>query len=846
MDIVYTYGGGPFIEWAFNIVASVVNQEEYKSVITMGALIGLLWILLKNTIRINWGDSAKTMMIAVSAYYLMFIPKINVAIHDVLDYGQIRQVDNVPWVLGRLASATSSFGYHQGKLVEQFAALPEDQQYQKYGLLFGSDLIRISNQAVIQDPMLRQNTEEFMRECLVNAIMMGQYSQSEITNSSNLFTLLESTMKNTLDVMDWKIPRATNGYDYVKMNCGEAFENIKDGIIQDQPKIEQWISNKLKSINFVTSSLSSNDNIDLTPTIKSQLASQSSYFMGLADSSRNLLFHNVIRNATQDGIASTDPSNYSKASSSLQSSNMMQIAGEMAKTTVVLWRIFFEILLYVGYLLIIPLMLILGAEQRFLNYCKKLLELQLWIPLYAILNGLLTKAQQLKLKNFEYEGSTIANTSAMNDALSQLSLLAGFGVVMIPFLAKMLMNGFDSLTHLAGTMLSPLMQTAHSTASEMTSGNFNFGNTSMGNSSYNNVNSNKTDIADIHRDEDGMSTFTNQEGTKFYDGSLNENKFADFNLSYGKNISSSLNNQHESYLTQGESMKNSSIESKNAAWSELSESAQHYSNSVNSGESWTKDVSQEQQDIYRTTNSINASVSANTSAGFKLFGNGVDLQGSVGMEAQAQAEDSLYKINRLSKSGSLTSSNEQLNSLNESATSHYNESVEQQKTSEEYFENASRISTLKQNISSSDVAHSQSLNNEFVDHLRSKGIWERDIQSLSANSHSNESQELIKEFINHKTDKLLDPLNIDMMEGKMVQQFSNNNDRFNQNNAVENKLTDNEKLIANRSVDINKNITSDVTSDVENGFKEVNNNLNIDKKMPEISKGGSEWRNIKN
>jgi len=85
-----------------------------------------------------------------------------------------------------------------------------------------------------------------------------------------------------------------------------------------------------------------------------------------------------------------------------------------------------------------------------------------------------------------------------------------------------------------------------------------------------------------------------------------------------------------------------------------------------------------------------------------------------------------------------------------------------------------------------------------------------------------------------------------MMEGKMVQQFSNNNDRFNQNNAVENKLTDNEKLIANRSVDINKNITSDVTSDVENGFKEVNNNLNIDKKMPEISKGGSEWRNIKN
>lgn len=428
----------------------------------------------------------------------------------------------------------------------------------------------------------------------------------------------------------------------------------------------------------------------------------------------------------------------------------------------------------------------------------------------------------------------------MNDALSQLSLLAGFGVVMIPFLAKMLMNGFDSLTHLAGTMLSPLMQTAHSTAAEMTSGNFNFGNTSMGNSSYNNVNSNKTDIADIHRDEDGMSTFTNQEGTKFYDGSLNENKFADFNLSYGKNISSSLNNQHESYLTQGESMKNSSIESKNAAWSELSESSQHYSNAVNNGESWTKDVSQEQQDMYRQTNAVNATYGAKVEAGFKMFGNGGSAYGQVEGSNSAAAEELLQQTNRLSKSGSFTSSDEQLNSLNESATSHYNESVEQQQTSEEYFENASRIATLRQNISSSDVAHNQSLNNEFVDHLRNKGIWERDIQSLSANSHSNESQDLIKEFINHKTDNLLDPLNIDMMKGNMAQQFSNSNNQFNQNNVIEDKFADNEKLIAERSGDINKNIKSDITSDVENGFKEIKNNPNIDKKMPEINKGGSE------
>ena len=61
----------------------------------------------------------------------MFIPKTNVAIHDSLDYGQIRQVDNVPWVLTRLASVSSTFGHELAKLVDQFASFPDDQQYSK-------------------------------------------------------------------------------------------------------------------------------------------------------------------------------------------------------------------------------------------------------------------------------------------------------------------------------------------------------------------------------------------------------------------------------------------------------------------------------------------------------------------------------------------------------------------------------------------------------------------------------------------------------------------------------------------------------------------------------------------
>jgi len=730
---------------------------------------------------------------------------------------------------------TSSIGYNMTKPFDQFFSLPESNQYQEYGYMFGAGVMNESNKARIMDPMLRENAKEFVNDCLISAMQMGQYSVSDIRNSSNLFTLLKSTMKNTLDVMDWKVPRSPNGYEYQKLNCGDAFQRIEVGLIADQPKIIRWISNNIKSSKFITGSLSTNQDIDIDPTVNTQISQQASFFMNISDSSRDLLFHTVLRNAIKDATA-TDVQNYSRAVSSLQSNNMMNIAGEMAKQTVVLWRIFFEILLYAGYILLIPLMFLIGAEQRLVNYCKKLLELQLWMPLYAILNGLMVYSQKLRFKNFANEGYSIANIEAINDGLSQLSLLSGFAVIMIPFLAKMLMNGFDSLTHMASMMMSPVMQTAHSTAAEVTSGNYNLGNTSIGNHSWSNVNANKSDIANISTGADGIRTFTNQDGTQTYDGTLLENKFTDFNLSYGKNISSSLTQQQESYLTRGEDLRNSSIESMNTSWSKLSESAQHYQNAVQNGESWTKDVSQEMQDAYATTNSLNASLSTSTSGGVKLFGNGVSIEGRAGMEIQAEARDTLLKIDRLSKSGSFTTSNEELNSLNESVSNHYNQSLEQQKSSSQYLDNATRIADLKQQITSSDIAHQQSLNNEFIDYLQDdRGLFDRQIKDIVANSRGQEEQEFISDFIEYKTDKLLDPLNIDSTSNNMKQDFANDTKSFDQNSKIEDRFNQNEKLIAKEGDKINKNIDSNIESEVEGGFKEISDNPNIDNiKRPEI------------
>lgn len=844
MDIIYTHGGGAIIESVFNVIASIIGQDYYRTIITMGGLIGLFWILLRNAVRINWGDSAKTMMIAISAYYFMFIPKMDVAIHDVTDYGQVRQVDNVPWVLGRLTSITTSLGYHMSKPFDQFFSLPESQQYQAYGFLFGSDLQSNLNKAAIRDPMLRENTKEFINECLISAIQMGQYSVSDIRHSPNLFSLLKSTMSNTLDVMDWQVPRSPYGYEYQKLNCGTAFQKIESGLIADQPNIIKWIANDMKAIRFITESLSNNQDLDIDSTINAQIAEQANFFMNISDSSRNILFHTVLRNSIIDATA-TDVENYSKSVSSIQSNNTMFIVGQGARQFVVLWKILFEALIYGGYILLIPLMFIIGAEQRLVSYCKKLLELQLWSPLYAILNGIAVKSHQLYLKNFQYEGASIANIESINNSIDMLSLLSGFAVIMIPFLAKMFMTSFDSLTHMAGMMMSPVMQASHSTAAEVTSGNFNLGNTSIGNHSWSNVNANKSDIANISTGADGIRTFTNQDGTKTYDGTLLENKFTDFNLSYGKNISSSLTQQQESYLTRGEDLRNSSIESMNTSWSKLSESAQHYQNAVQNGESWTKDVSQEMQDVYKTVSSINATYGAQAKGGVNFLGNGGGIYASLEGQNRADAEELLQQTDRLSKSGSFTTSNEELNSLNESVSNHYNQSLEQQKSSAEYLDNATRIADLKQQITSSDIAHQQSLNNEFIDYLRDdRGLFDRQIKNIVANSHGEEEQELISDFIEYKTDKLLDPLNIDFASNDMKQDFANDTKSFDQNSKIEDRFKQNEELIAKEGDKVNKNIDSNIESEVEGGFKEISDNPNIDNmKKPEINKKDLDWKN---
>jgi len=69
----------------------------------------------------------------------------------------------------------------------------------------------------------------------------------------------------------------------------------------------------------------------------------------------------------------------------------------------------------------------------------------------------------------------------------------------------------------------------------------------------------------------------------------------------------------------------------------------------------------------------------------------------------------------------------------------------------------------------------------------------------------------------------------------MKQDFANDTKSFDQNSKIEDRFNQNEKLIAKEGDKINKNIDSNIESEVEGGFKEISDNPNIDNiKRPEI------------
>lgn len=282
------------------------------------------------------------------------------------------------------------------------------------------------------------------------------------------------------------------------------------------------------------------------------------YYQGLTDSSSNIFLQSMMINAMKEGVshyqAFTDATagivNHQFTKSQIQQRWSWQIAGIKALWFLPLLHTWLTLLLFGVFPVIMVLATCPGGMRIINGYVQFFLSLQFWPVMFAILNAGMTLygAHQTT----ELGQSTLVNIDKMDELHQDISGVAGYMMMLIPFLANGLVSNLGAaFSHLATSMTGHVQGSTMSVAGEAANASFGLGQTSFYNTTANNFSANKHDsnwthLHGMHTEQlgSGVLKTVSSDGSTVFDVSPGMTKNA-LSIMDSKAMSASLNQAFE-------------------------------------------------------------------------------------------------------------------------------------------------------------------------------------------------------------------------------------------------------------------------------------------------------------
>lgn len=196
---LYSLGNVDFLAQILNSVAMICGTGNYTRLISVGFLIGLIFICFQSVFQGAQRINLQQTLVCFIVYLCMFGPSCTVLIEDVYK-GQVRNVDNVPLGVGVSGMAISNIGYGLTKMMEQ--AFSDVDRTTEHG--FGESLrilneLRVLNTDKDQMWMVidrdlgswgqgQSNSQQAMRnylsECLFVDVALGRIQSPSVLAST--------------------------------------------------------------------------------------------------------------------------------------------------------------------------------------------------------------------------------------------------------------------------------------------------------------------------------------------------------------------------------------------------------------------------------------------------------------------------------------------------------------------------------------------------------------------------------------------------------------------------------------------------------------------------------------
>lgn len=521
------------------------------------ALFGFLVTLAVAVFKLDLKDNFSYLFVVLFCWMGMMVPKTTVLITESGGYGYTgRQytVGNVPVGLAYMGYFVSSFGQSITRKAEQVNHLPDDLNYSRTGMLFGTRLMENIREARIPDAQLTQDWALFMYQCsFFDMNLYHFYNVQDLAQSADILATLTHTNQALFTNVSQIASRRGNMLQYngksKTMTCNEAAKELKDRTrFYSKNYLPGYIADRVFA-GLGTNSAGIN-------RVNALVTLGNSSFQYLLDNARFDTLKNieqaamveVIRQAgIINGQRNRNPAAVQQAFAQVQARNQyiaaQKTSSSMASWNLPLIRSAAEAIL-IGLFPFVMILAMLGGIMAFRLlsfYMMSMLWIQLWAPVASIINMIMTmNAKRL----FSVEAANGVITPGTGDTLlmaaADAQAAAGAAMWLIPVIAGALAMGGRSLMNGMMGMTSSAKSTGEAAGSQVGSGNY-----SAGNMNYNNSNANKHSLNPVYTDPQ-MMTAQSAAGTSWRNMATGDSRAQMRNSSFGVSSQSQIS-QSESY-----------------------------------------------------------------------------------------------------------------------------------------------------------------------------------------------------------------------------------------------------------------------------------------------------------
>ena len=486
---IYAYQNSASLFGVFNAAAAIHASGDYASAVSAVAFCGFIAALIAYAFAPEKLQGWKWLATVVLVFSLLIVPKVTVGIVDKTGSAPVQVVDNVPFGAAVLGSLTSTIGHTLTGLFETAfqvipgaGALPSELSYERNGLMFGNRLIRETGGVVFQDPNFRTDLINFIHNCTTYDLLDGTISPATFSTSDDVWSLMAPPNPARFTPL-------TNATGTTVDTCTNAYVNLSGRVPAQISRIQGQLAFRLNPTLPSTAAASVIAGQVQQAYIKNSIASASA-------TAADIIRQNAMLNAIADtgqivGQKVNDPAAMvlavGRAQGTAQQNAAWINAGKMAEQALPVFRNVIEAVTYALFPLFVLLLLLTSGRETlmaFKGYAAILIWIQLWPPLYAVLNYMASIYAAYDIAaaadlGTGMKGLTLQTASSIYSRTISGEAVVGYLSISIPVIAWAALKRMENFGTAMVGGLSGLQAVLGSSTGSAALGNTSLGNVSM-------------------------------------------------------------------------------------------------------------------------------------------------------------------------------------------------------------------------------------------------------------------------------------------------------------------------------------------------------------------------------